>query len=122
MQLFQKTRRPTFEEIKREIEWIASGISYKPGSSFELRWGYMSLEIFLNSRIYADAVTGKEFEGQLRSSRYFSNIECFLINNVVNKDAVIQAMFLVCKDAEEHERDEWFRVDGDAIYNPHRRT
>lgn len=93
-----------------EAQKILSRISYKPGYMLVLKEVYSDVWHLWTSFVTIDAVDGKPVELHGR---------VWLVDPTFNEDALINTVFMMLKQLEEHELMEFFKVDGLAIYNSH---
>lgn len=101
---------------KREVTFIVSAITYKPGWRFII--GEDGTRLFLQAEVSTDSDLTLDPTRRTIGRTPWKSGKRYLSPHMCRQE-VVGVVLGIIKDAEMHEVHEWFRYKGAAIYNPH---
>lgn len=103
-----------------DINWLirlVESITYKNGWSASL---YFSPKLNEHIRITFSYTTIDVNSNKEKLFNFSNQISQMVLSTSNRRDYLLKALFEIVRNAEIHECQEWFKVDGKNLYDPHK--
>jgi len=111
--------------IIERLEAIAARIKYKPWVDLAYEFDYdittQGVRVMMRTRVPDSTVTSQDNPRWLMSRIQVINDDWLPLEffDVMDDDKIIDYLYMLLSQFEQHEQAEWFQVDGKRKYNPH---